>query len=192
KFGRFDYVAQGDRLAVRIGDFDADRGFAGDALDEDGFGAQGEAEVFGKARDPAVFDAGLWLEFERGDDGAGIDLRDVAADVEFGAFLFDGAGVFLQLAFVHFFAALGGMKQGKRRQAEGGLIARDLRVGLRFGRAAGRGRFFFMEFDYGRLAGRGFAFRGFAGLLGGFVLFVCRDEGFFRDALRRDRRAAGD
>src|SRR5271156_3494175 len=61
--------------------------------------------------DAAVFDSRLGLEFECGDHRAGIDLGDVAADFKFGAFLLDGARTFLQLAFVHFFAALGGMQQ---------------------------------------------------------------------------------
>ena len=107
EFGRFDNVAQRDGFATRVGDFDAHGGFAGNAFDQDRFGLQGEAEIVAQTGDAAVFDAGFGLEFESGDDRAGIDLRDVAGDIELRALLFDGAGAFFQLALVHFFAALG-------------------------------------------------------------------------------------
>ena len=107
EFRRLDNVAQRDRFAVRVGNFDADRGFAGDALDQDGFGAQRQAEIVAKAGDAAVFDSGLGLEFESGDHRPGIDLRDVPADVELRALLFDGAGALFQFALVHLLAALG-------------------------------------------------------------------------------------
>src|SRR5271154_3354097 len=125
EFGRFDYVAQGDGFAMDVGNFDAYRGFAGDAFDQDGFGLQGEAEVVAQVGDAAVFDAGFGLEFESGDDGAGIDLRDMAADVEFHALGFDGAGAFFQFALVHFFAALGVREQRGRRELVGGFARRD-------------------------------------------------------------------
>ena len=107
ELGRFDHVAQGDRFAARVRDFDSHRRFAGNALDQDRLGAQRQAKVFGQARDPAVFDSRLGLEFESGDHRPGIDLRDVAADIEFRALLFDRARAFLQLALVHLLAALG-------------------------------------------------------------------------------------
>ncbi len=43
EFGGFDDFAQRDGLALFVGDFDADGGFAGDAFDKDGFGLQREA-----------------------------------------------------------------------------------------------------------------------------------------------------
>ena len=42
-----DDVAEPDGFAVAVGDLDADGGFAGHALDEDGLGGHGEAEVVG-------------------------------------------------------------------------------------------------------------------------------------------------
>ena len=44
-----------------------DRRLARNALDQDGFGLQSQAEVFGQIRDPAVLDAGFRLEFESSD-----------------------------------------------------------------------------------------------------------------------------
>ena len=111
ELGRLDHVAQGDGFAARVGHFDADGGFSRDALDQNRFGAQREAQIVAEARDAAVLDSRLGLEFERGDDRAGIDLRDVAADFEFGAFLLDGARALFQFGFVHFLAALGGAQQ---------------------------------------------------------------------------------
>ena len=81
-----DDVAQPDGFAVVIGDLDADGGFAGHALDQDGFGGHGEAEIVGEAGDAGVLDAGVGAELERGDDGAGIDLDDLSVDAELGTF----------------------------------------------------------------------------------------------------------
>ena len=49
-------------------------GLPGDALDQDRFGLQAEAQILGERGDAAVLDAGFRLELERGDDRAGIDL----------------------------------------------------------------------------------------------------------------------
>ena len=48
-------LAQADHLAPGVGHLDADRGLAGDALDEDRLGLQAEAEVFGQRGDAAIF-----------------------------------------------------------------------------------------------------------------------------------------
>ena len=45
------------------------------------------------------FDAGVGAELEGGDDGAGVDLRDLAVDVELGALLDQDAGLFAQRLF---------------------------------------------------------------------------------------------
>src|SRR5258708_11026484 len=89
ELSRFDLLSQGDGLAVRVGNFDADSGFAGDALDQNGLGLESQTKVVGESGDAAVLYAGLGLEFKRGDDRAGIDLRDAPADIELLAFLFD-------------------------------------------------------------------------------------------------------
>ena len=91
-----DDVAQPDGFALVVGDLDADGGFAGHALDEDGFGGHGEAEIVGEAGDAGVFDAGVGAELEGGDDGAGVDLRDLAVDAELGALCDEGAGFVAQ------------------------------------------------------------------------------------------------
>ncbi len=98
---RLDHVAQVDGFALVVGHLDADGALAGHALDEDAFGAHGEAEIFGKAGDAAVFHAGLGLELVGGDHGAGIDLHHLAAHVELGAFLHQHARLFAQLVFAH-------------------------------------------------------------------------------------------
>ena len=87
-----DDVAEPDGFAGMVGDQDAAGGFAGHALDDDGFGGHGEAEVVGERGDAGVFDAGVGAEFEGGDNGAGVDLGDLAVDAELGALLDEGAG----------------------------------------------------------------------------------------------------
>ncbi len=53
KVSRFDHVAQMDGFALVVRDLDADGALAGHALDEDAFGAHGEAEIVGEAGDAA-------------------------------------------------------------------------------------------------------------------------------------------
>ena len=65
-----------------IGHLDAHGRLAGNALDENGFGLQAEAQIFGQVGDAAVFDAGFGLEFEGGDHRAGVDLHHVSKHVE--------------------------------------------------------------------------------------------------------------
>ena len=79
-----------------VGDLDADGAFAGHALDEDGLGGHGEAEIVGEAGDAGDLDAGLGPELEGGDDGAGVDLSDLAVDAELGALFDEDAGLFAQ------------------------------------------------------------------------------------------------
>src|SRR5207253_5239477 len=109
-----DLFTQRDRLALVVRDLDADGGLAGNALDQDGFGLQGQAQIFGEANNPAVLDAGFRLEFERGYDRAGVDLRDASLDVEFLALGFDGTRALLQFLFVELPAALAFVQQRRR------------------------------------------------------------------------------
>ncbi len=111
---------------LRVRDFDAHRGFPGDALDQDGFRLEREAQIIGEAGDAAVFDACFRLEFVGGDDGTGIDLRDAAADVKLLALLLDGVRAFLQFIFLDFFAgaAPGEASQGR----EGGSSSAPLEI----------------------------------------------------------------
>src|SRR5262249_27120670 len=105
EFLRFDNFTQGDGLPPVVGDFDADRGFAGNTLDKDGLGLQRQAQVFGQADDAAVFDARLGLKLERGYHWAGIDLRHTAFHIELVAFFFDGPRTVLQFVFVELLRA---------------------------------------------------------------------------------------
>ena len=109
-----------------------------------------QAEIFAEAGDAAVLDSRLGLELKCGDDRAGIDLRDVPGDFEFGAFLLDGARAFLQLALVHLLAALGGMQQVERRQFEIRLPVRNLWLGSALFRRGRRRRI--VELDHVRPA----------------------------------------
>ncbi len=116
-----DDVAQPDGFAVVVGHLDADGGFAGHALDEDGFGGHGEAEVVGQAGDAGVLDAGVGAELERGDDGAGIDLGDLAVDAELGAFLDQDPGFFAESFFADDGVLLGLVEE----RGGGELVAAD-------------------------------------------------------------------
>ncbi len=111
-----DDVAQPDGLAFVVGDLDADGGFAGHALDEDGLGGHGEAEVVGEAGDAGVFDAGVGAELEGGDDGAGVDLGDLAVDAELGALGDEGAGLFAQGLFADDGGLVGAVEERGGRQ----------------------------------------------------------------------------
>ena len=92
-------VAQVDGFAFAVGDLNADGAFAGHALNEDALGAHGEAEIFSQAGDAGVLDAGFGLELVGGDHGAGIDLHDLAADVELGALFHEDFGLFAEFVF---------------------------------------------------------------------------------------------
>ena len=115
-------------MAPRIRHFHADRGLAGDALDQDGFRAQRQTEVVGEAGDAAVLDARFGLVFIRRDHRAGIDLSDLALDVELLQFEFNGAGACLHLGFLEFFGALRAVQQIRARQAVGRRAAGNPRL----------------------------------------------------------------
>src|SRR5882762_8003458 len=87
---RFDLFTQRNRHSMRVRHFDAYRGLAGDALDQNGLRLQRQAEVLRKTRNPAVFDPRLGLELVRGDHRTWISLRDAPADIELLALLLDG------------------------------------------------------------------------------------------------------
>src|SRR5215467_11590160 len=103
---RFNDFAQGDGLPLVVRDFDADSGFAGNALDQDGLRLQRETQVFGEADNAAVLDTGFGLELEGCDDRAGIDLRDMSLHVELEALRLNGPRALLQFVLIEFVAAL--------------------------------------------------------------------------------------
>ena len=120
------HVAQVDGFALVVGHLDADGALAGHALDENALGAHGEAEIVGEAGDARVLDAGLGLELVGGDHGAGIDLHDLAAHVELGAFLDQHVGFFAQLVFADGLRAFAGVEQRAGRQLEAAhVLGRD-------------------------------------------------------------------
>src|SRR5208282_771834 len=95
---------------------------AGHALDQDALSAQGEAEIVGEADDAAVFDAGFGLEFEGGDDRAGVDLRDLPEDFEFRVLCGQNLGDDLELVFVYGLLLVGTVEQARGREF---VTARD-------------------------------------------------------------------
>ena len=141
----FEHLAQGDQLAAGVGDFDADGGLAGDALDQDGFGLQAQAQILGEGGDAAVLDAGFGLELEGGDHRAGIDLDHVAEHVELFELGLDAAGGVLQFLLVvgiaagHFVEQIGGRQ--RRRSAGRGSGGGACGQGMGSGDGR-RGRFF--------------------------------------------------
>ena len=95
-----EQLAQRDLLAVRIGNLDADRRLAGNAIDQHRLGLHRQAEVVGQAGDLAVFHAGVRLELVGRDDRARVNLDDRALDRELAALLLEQARAFHQLALV--------------------------------------------------------------------------------------------
>ncbi len=118
---RLEQLAHRDLLAVRIGDLDADGGLAGNAVDEDGLGLHGEAEVIGEPRDLAVLHAGVGLELVGRDDRAGVNLHHGALDRELAAFLLEVPGAVHELPLVDLLLAPGGVEQGQRRLRVGAV-----------------------------------------------------------------------
>src|ERR1035437_3068152 len=122
KLLRLDAVAQVDGLAAMVGDLDAYGVFAGHTLDEDGFGAHGKAKIVVQSGDARVLDAGFGLELVGGDHGAGIDLDDLAANVELVAFFHQDAGLIAQLVLADGLGPLAGVEQRAGRQLEAANI----------------------------------------------------------------------
>ena len=115
---RFEHVAQMDGFALVVGNLDADRAFAGHALDENALGAHREAEVFSEAGNAAVLDAGFGLELVGGHHGAGVDLDYLAGDVEFRAFFNQDAGLIAEGVFADNLRARAGVQKRAWRQLE--------------------------------------------------------------------------
>jgi hypothetical protein len=111
-------VAQVDGLAPVVGHLDADGVLAGHALDQNAFRAHGQTEVVGQAGDARVLHARLGLELVGGDHGAGVDLDNLAAHVELGAFFHQHTGLFAQFVFAHGLGSVAGVQQCAGRQLE--------------------------------------------------------------------------
>src|SRR5665213_2063279 len=107
-----DHVAQPDGFALVVWDLNADRGFSGHTLDEDGFGGHGEAKVVGEACDARILYTGVGLELEGGDDWAWIDLRHVAVDAALAALLDQDLGLFEQLLLAGVDVLFAAVEQG--------------------------------------------------------------------------------
>src|SRR5580658_831859 len=124
EFRRLDVFAQPDDFAFAVRHLDADRALARHAFDQDTFGAQGEAEIVGESDDAAVLDAGFRLELEGGDHRAGVDLRDLAEDLEFRVFRGQNLSDEFEFLFVDGLLLVGTVQQARRRKL---VTARDFR-----------------------------------------------------------------
>ena len=137
-----------------------------------------------KSRDAAVFDARLGFEFVGGDHRSRIDLRDVPADVEFPALLFDGARALLQFVFLYFFAALGHAQQAQAMAVGSWSCRANLGFSARVSFPDGPGRACFRvnQHGAGRRASRplslGLFFFRLSSAAGGFPLQHLRGTGW--------------
>src|ERR1700688_825179 len=157
---RFDNFAQGDGLARQVRYFDADGGFAWDALNQNRFGFQREAQIFGQANDAAVFDARFGFEFERRNHWTGVDLSYAPLYIKLLTLFFNRAGPLFQFCFVQLLAAFAFAQQRDGRQFVIGVAFGDLRLASRFSQ---RGLFrFAVDYEDRRLvASLSFFFRAF-------------------------------
>ena len=113
---RLDVFAQPDDLALAVRHLNADGRFAGHALDQNALGLQRETKIVGEVGDAAVFDSGVGLELERSDHRAGIDLRDLAVDVELGIFFGEHLRQNFQFVGIDCLLLIGTLQQAARRQ----------------------------------------------------------------------------
>ena len=125
---RLEQLAERDRLAVHVGDLDADGGLAGQPIDEHGFGLHRQAEVVGEPGDLAVLHAGVGLELVGRHHRARMDLHDGAFDRELAALLLEVPRAFHQLALVDLALGAGRIEQRQRRQGEAAELPFDRRA----------------------------------------------------------------
>ncbi len=113
---RFQNLSQADQFAPRIGNLDTDSRLAGNALDQNRFGLQTQAQVFGEGYDATVLDARFRLELEGRDHRAGVDLYHRAMHIELFELGFDSSRDFLQFEGVVSIAAWNFVEQIGGRQ----------------------------------------------------------------------------
>ena len=119
--GRLQQFAQHDRGALVVRHFDADSGFAGNAIDAHRFGFEREAEIVAEPGDFRVLDSGFGLELERGHDRAGMDLLHRADNFKFGGLLLEQRRARPQFLFVDFAA-----RDRRMQQRRGWEVARRI------------------------------------------------------------------
>ena len=129
---RLEQLAQRDLLAIRVGNLDADRGLARDAIDDHRLGLHRQAEIVGQPGDLAVLHAGVRLELVGRHDRAGMNLDDGAFDGELAALFLEQPRAVHQLALVDLLLAASARRAARGRQRERALLPFDRRlVGLR-------------------------------------------------------------
>jgi hypothetical protein len=120
---RLEQLPHRDLLPVRVGNLDADRRFAWNAIDQHRLGLHREAEIVGEPGDLAVLDARVRLELIGRDDGARVNLHDRAFDRELPALVFEQPGAFHELALVDLPLGLRRVEQGHRRERVFALLS---------------------------------------------------------------------
>ena len=133
-----DQLGQADRLALRVGQLDADHASAGDGRDAGRQRRHVAGDVVGKLDDPARLDAARRLQLVHGDDRAGPDLDDLAADVEILEHRFEQPRIALQPGAVDLLLALLGRRREQVERRQLVIVAeRQARLGAAvFGPAA--------------------------------------------------------
>ena len=157
-FGAGQEVAQVDRLALGVGQFDANGVAALDHADAAGARRHRAGDVVGQGHDAAMLHAGRGHQFVQGDHGAGADLVDLAAHAELLQHALQHLGVGLQRFLVDRGGALGRLGQNAERgQVELALGPGEVEGGLVHVRTRRLGR---LDRRHARLRGRGGAGRG--------------------------------
>ena len=132
--------AQEDVLAHLVGELDADDRAAGDGGAAAGQGGHRAGDVVGEADDAGGLEAGGGFELVHGDDGAGADRDDLAADAVVVEHGLEHAGVLLQRVAGEVVADDGGgaLQERQRRGAPGvGGVGVELELRLLLGAGAG-------------------------------------------------------
>ena len=96
----FQHLPQRNQFAPGVGNLDAHRRLAGNALDQDRFRLQPQAQIFGEVNNAAVLHPGVGLEFESRDHRTRIDLHHVAEHVELFELALDLRGDVFQFLLV--------------------------------------------------------------------------------------------
>ncbi|MCK7525141.1 MAG: hypothetical protein MZV64_49815 [Ignavibacteriales bacterium] len=133
---RLDDVAELDDLALVVGDLDAQRGLAGDALDADRLRLQGQGQVLGPALDLRDLDARGREVLVGRDDRAGVVLADLALDAELLELLLDAPLLVEELGLADLLGRKSDLEQVEVRVEVIALpagIGEEQRLGLRRG-----------------------------------------------------------
>ena len=123
KLSEFDHLAEIDRVAALVRQFDADRVLAGNDGDAGGDRRHRAGDIVGKADDAGRLDAGRRLQLIERDDGAGAHLDDLALDAEVLEHAFEQPGVLLQGLGRH--GGIAPLRLDRRQELDRGQLELD-------------------------------------------------------------------